>query len=611
MPDIYAISGQTMTDIGDAIREKGGTTEPITPKDMAEAIRNIHTGAEPEPLEIQGNGTWESPNGFSPVTAEMYALPMGGTLHLVNGKWVCPDDWDDVEKIPLPDDPDAQVLYAVFRTDVPLPFISFGITAGAYKYRLGHAVGSEFVPTTDWVILKTGAYVQVITENDFEISGKNTIVLHIEPLTYVTKLTGTRATNWTAQNISSADYNPLVIRYGQLPYATSLSGACYMLECENIRGCRSITSLNGYMNYNKMLQKWRHDGWVLSNCTSFANMLAGCRLLEDIDPDLSGFVTSKATSLQSMFSTCLRIHKLDVSGWDTSNVTSIATVFASCYNLTDIIGIEDWQLPKCNTLGGSSGPFSLCYSLAMEHSDGVLDLSGWRVGEAVTANITMQNMFSRLPGVREIRINGWNLSRCTSANGMFGYCSNTRLIDMRGIVPPSGGLLTSISSMFVECYLLKEILTDSGVFGGWDLKSVNAMGFIFDRCVSLEEIDCGQPAVINATAIASNVLNCFVAGAVSLKRLDMSGIDAGIITTSFGTVATDARWLEVFLPPKRLKFNWNISYHPYLGRDSLLATIDALEPTTVARTLTLGGTLKSKLTDEELAVATQKGWTIA
>lgn len=384
-----------------------------------------------------------------------------------------------------------------------------------------------------------------------------------------------------------------------------------MCECENIRGCRSITSLTGYMYYCKMLQKWRHDGWVLSNCTSFANMFGGCRILEDIDPDLSGFVTSKATAVQGMFSACLRIHTLDVSGWDTSNVTSISGIFGSCCNLTDIIGIEDWQLPKCNTFGGSSGPFSYCYSLAMQHSNGVLDLSGWRVGEAVKANINMQNMFNRLPGVREIRINGWDLSKCTSVNGMFASCTNTRIIDMRDIVPPSGGLLTSITSMFGKCYLLKEILTNSGIFGGWDLKSVVGMSAIFDRCVSLEEIDCGQPAVMNATAISTNVLNDFVAGAVSLKKLDMSGIDAGIITTSFGTVATDARWLTYFMPPKNLKFNWNISYHPYLERDSLLATIDALAPVTVARTLTLGGTLKSKLTNAEIAIATQKGWTIA
>lgn len=165
---------------------------------MAEAIRDISTSVLPDPLKIHGNGTWESSNGFSPVTAEMYALPMGDTLHLINGKWVCPDDWDDAEKIPLPDDPDAQVLYVVFRTDVPLPFISFGITSGAYKYRLGHAVGSEFVPTTDWVNKNSGHYVQVITENDFETSGKNTIVLHIEPQTYTTKLTGTRVTAWSA-----------------------------------------------------------------------------------------------------------------------------------------------------------------------------------------------------------------------------------------------------------------------------------------------------------------------------------------------------------------------------------------------------------------------------
>lgn len=44
MPQDFIISGQTLTDIGDAIREKGGAEGGLTPEAMPAAIRAITTG---------------------------------------------------------------------------------------------------------------------------------------------------------------------------------------------------------------------------------------------------------------------------------------------------------------------------------------------------------------------------------------------------------------------------------------------------------------------------------------------------------------------------------------------------------------------------------------
>ena len=48
-----------------------------------------------------------------------------------------------------------------------------------------------------------------------------------------------------------------------------------------------------------------------------------------------------------------------------------------------------------------------------------------------------------------------------------------------------------------------------------------------------------------------------------------------------------------------------------LSIDSLMSIINGLAPTTSARTLTLSTASKNKLTDEQIAIATNKGWTIA
>lgn len=42
----YLVSGADMVSVADAIREKGGTSEPLSfPEGMAEAVRNIKSGS--------------------------------------------------------------------------------------------------------------------------------------------------------------------------------------------------------------------------------------------------------------------------------------------------------------------------------------------------------------------------------------------------------------------------------------------------------------------------------------------------------------------------------------------------------------------------------------
>ena len=41
----YLVQGASLTEVADAIREKGGTSEPLSfPEGMAEAVRNIQSG---------------------------------------------------------------------------------------------------------------------------------------------------------------------------------------------------------------------------------------------------------------------------------------------------------------------------------------------------------------------------------------------------------------------------------------------------------------------------------------------------------------------------------------------------------------------------------------
>ena len=72
----YVIDSSTLTSIADAVRTKGGTTEPIVVSDIPAAITNLPSGGEPviTELTVTQNGTYtasDGVDGYSPVTVNV------------------------------------------------------------------------------------------------------------------------------------------------------------------------------------------------------------------------------------------------------------------------------------------------------------------------------------------------------------------------------------------------------------------------------------------------------------------------------------------------------------------------------------------------------------
>ena len=95
----------------------------------------------------------------------------------------------------------------------------------------------------------------------------------------------------------------------------------------------------------------------------------------------------------------------------------------------------------------------------------------------------------------------------------------------------------------------------------------------------------------------------------NLQSLNLSGWDVSSVTN------LSAAWQNCYSLvdywPSVISINHNYDSAAALSIASLLRIIDSLPIVTVARTLTLGQTNKLKLTAEQIAVATQKGWTVA
>lgn len=72
----YVIDSSTLTSIADAVRTKGGTTEPIVVSDIPTAITNIPSGGDPviTELTVTQNGTYtasDGVDGYSPITVNV------------------------------------------------------------------------------------------------------------------------------------------------------------------------------------------------------------------------------------------------------------------------------------------------------------------------------------------------------------------------------------------------------------------------------------------------------------------------------------------------------------------------------------------------------------
>lgn len=66
-----------------------------------------------------------------------------------------------------------------------------------------------------------------------------------------------------------------------------------------------------------------------------------------------------------------------------------------------------------------------------------------------------------------------------------------------------------------------------------------------------------------------------------------------------------------FTEDSQIGNNIDFSASPLLSKESIINIISVLVNTTTKKTLSLGATNLAKLTDEEKAVATEKGWTLA
>ena len=294
---------------------------------------------------------------------------------------------------------------------------------------------------------------------------------------------------------------------------------------------------------------------------------------------ITGFVTINECALK----------KIDCSGWDVSNVTNITNLFSNDVMLSEV-DVAGWDVSNVTLMNYA---FNNCKSLTH------VDITGWDVGKV----INMQSMFNG-SAIQELDLSMWNTESVTNMQNLFGGCFRLRKLNLTGWNTKN---VTNLTSMFTGCRLLERI---SGI-SQLDVSGVVTMADTFSSCTAIDILDL---SAWNTSSLTS--MQGFMNSA-GIRYVDMSNWDASNVT-NINYAFNSHSLIEIKLPTdpaKGPRIDVSFSGSPGLSHNSLVNIIawvaDLNSLGLPGKTLTLGNTNKAKLTADEIAVATAKGWTVA
>ena len=351
-----------------------------------------------------------------------------------------------------------------------------------------------------------------------------------------------------------------------------------------------------------------------SHGTNFYTMFNGCSSLTAC-PELD---TSSGTNFYSMFSQCTGI--TETWPYDTSKGTNFESMFQGCGNLTRVDALD----VSSGTAFGHM--FNGCRSLPAVPAF------------AFTQSSTNPYMFANCKALSAIP--DWDWSHMTNCAHMFDGCS--ALLEITSAINTSS--CTNFTDMFLNCTALRRVaaldvqsmLSGSSLFSGCEslvespelsAPSATAVSQMFDGCRRLSQVrsisfpkgenwyaffrECRSLETLQNVDCpgVTNLSECFecLYGKGSLTSLQAIPADHAI---SADNVLSGQFRLVDFGGFTGIGISFDISECTALSKASLLAVLNGLAEVTESRTVTLGAGNLAKLTEEELQIAVDKGWTV-
>ena len=362
-------------------------------------------------------------------------------------------------------------------------------------------------------------------------------------------------------------------------------------------------TLQGVQKLNDFIKKYGTDFVYPKDMSNCFLMYEGERIpLLELNPN-----TSNVTNMSYMLSGNINLTKIPLL--DTSNVIDMKGMFQDCSSLKTIPMLNtsnvtemDYlferdslltEIPLLNTVNVTRMPylFSNCYGLI---SVPALD----------TSNVTtMMGMFTSCKSLKNIPL--LDTSNVTDMTEMFNDCSLLETIPKL-----ETGNVTVMNGMFKGCSSLKQIPL-------LNTKSCNHMEKIFSGCSSITEI----PELDTSNVISMWYMFFKCTSLTTVPMLDASKItsvynmfnNCSSLVTLGGLKNLGMSYPTNYID-NAIELTLNLSDSPLLTHDSLMNVINNLydikSKGVKTQTLQLGNTNKAKLTMEEIAIATNKGWNV-
>ena len=292
-------------------------------------------------------------------------------------------------------------------------------------------------------------------------------------------------------------------------------------------------------------------------------------------------------------------------------LTDVANSIRTKTQTTELINAQDFsdKILSIQTGGGGNTLKNLldttksCYYLFYNYSGASVDDL---IQPNDTENVTnMGYMFGYCYNLTTIP--PLNTSNVTNMDNMFIYDEKLTTIPQLDT-----SNVTSMKSTFSRCEKLMTIpqlntsnVTDmNGMFSGcnfntvslFDTSKVNAMNFMFSYCYHLTTIP--QFNTSNVTDMTGMFVSCYVL--TTVPALDVSNV------TKMNMMFNECSKLKSILMTN-IGANLDISASTQFERSDLLVILNNLKTVTSSKTLTMGATNLAKLTDEDKAIATNKG----
>jgi surface protein len=391
--------------------------------------------------------------------------------------------------------------------------------------------------------------------------------------------------------------------------AENMSSMFY--ECEKLVALNltkwdtsSVTNFAGMFGNCKFLSTLDLSSFNTGNAKNMANMFNGCILLTDIIIDNTKFDTSKVTNMTAMFRDCDVLRSIDTSKFNTGLVDNMKNMFYGCRSLTNL-DLSSFNTQNVTTM---SYMFHCCGGIKS------LDL-----GHFNTEKVTdLSYIFYGMGILDNLNLTGWTFDNCEDMRYMFHGCGELKDIDVSNW---NVNKVINMASLFHGCKNVKVLDVSN-----WNTHNVTTMANMFNGCAALTELDLSSFDTTNVETVASMFNGCYCDVTFTNKNtnkltsaafmfnvyygesIDLSGFSLAKSTNNNNFI-TIAPSLVNFKAPSNITKSINIIAEN-LSVDSLLSIIDNLSSVAKAQVLYIGQGNIDKLSDEQIAVALNKNWTL-